>query len=180
MEKTTTPYALLQCSCIYPAPQNVLNLQAITTLREAYPNVVSGLSTHYPDVFPTVGAFALGGRIFEHHYTNNRRWKGTDNIFSLTPPMMKLLRKQLDSLSEAMGNGVKKPDFREYSYTMERRKSLYWSKDIESGTRIEANSVAIQCPGGGIAPKHAASLVGRLAKSDLKSGEAVRLEDLDG
>ena len=28
------PFALLQCSCIYPAPHNVLNLRAIATFRE--------------------------------------------------------------------------------------------------------------------------------------------------
>ena len=145
MEKTTTPFALLQCSCIYPAPHDVLNLRAISTFRERY-SVVTGLSTHDPESHPTLAAFALGGRIFEHHYTNNRRWKGTDNAFSLTPPMMKKLREQLDDLLPALGTGEKKPDPREFSYTQERRKALYWS---DSG-------ISIQCPmiSGGIAPKH--------------------------
>jgi N-acetylneuraminate synthase/sialic acid synthase len=179
MEKTTTPYALLHCSCIYPAPHDVLNLRAIETLRAAYPGVVSGLSTHDPDVFPTVGAFALGGRIFEHHYTNNRRWKGTDNAFSLTPKMMRGLRSQLDDLLPALGTGAKVPDPREYSYTTERRKSVYWAKDVERGTIIRATDISIQCPGGGLPPKHAETLVGRVANRNVRAGEAVQMVEVE-
>ena len=61
MEKTTTSFALLQCSCIYPAPHDVLNLRAIETLRGRYPSIPTGLSTHDPEKHPTVAALALGG-----------------------------------------------------------------------------------------------------------------------
>lgn len=178
MEKTTTSFALLQCSCIYPAPHDVLNLRAIETLRGRYPSIPTGLSTHDPETHPTVAAFALGGRIFEHHYTNNRRWKGTDNAFSLTPPMMKQLRTQLDDLLPAMGTGEKKPDPREFSYTTERRKSLYWSRDIERGTIVTAKDISIQCPGGGIAPKHAETFVGRVASRNCTAGEAIQMGEI--
>ena len=67
MENTTTPYALLQCSCIYPAPHDVLNLRSIETFRRRFPSVPTGLSTHDPEIHPTLAAFAIGGRIFEHH-----------------------------------------------------------------------------------------------------------------
>jgi len=173
MEKTTTPFALFQCSCIYPAPHDVLNLQAIQTFRERYPGICTGLSTHDPDTHPTLAAFAVGGRIFEHHYTNNRRWKGTDNAFSLTPVMMKKLRKELDDLLPAMGTGEKKPDPREFSYTQERRKALYWS---DSG-------ISIQCPmvPGGIEPKHYEHAMSLQIKSSRWNsvGDPVKWEDFE-
>tara|TARA_R100000808_G_scaffold18710_1_gene40914 strand:- start:7388 stop:8413 length:1026 start_codon:yes stop_codon:yes gene_type:complete len=171
MENTTTPYALLQCSCIYPAPHDVLNLKAITTFRERYKNICTGLSTHDPDTHPTIGAFALGGRIFEHHYTNNRRWKGTDNAFSLTPPMMKKLRQQLDDLLPALGTGEKKPDKREVAFTMERRKQLYWG----------SSGIMIQCPyAGGIDPKYYEELKNKPRFNELMPvGREVRWEDFE-
>lgn len=169
MEKTTTPYALLQCSCIYPAPHDVLNLRSISTFRSRYESVPTGLSTHDPEFHPTLAAFALGGRIFEHHYTNNRRWKGTDNAFSLTPPMMKQLRKQLDDLLPAMGTGIKEPDPREASYTLERRKSLYWS---DSG-------ISIMCPGGGIEPKFYEQLNDTPPQQPVTVGAAVKWSDFE-
>ena len=179
MERTTTPYALLQCSCIYPAPHDVLNLRAISTFRDRYGSVCTGLSTHDPESHPTLAAFALGGRIFEHHYTNNRRWKGTDNAFSLTPVMMKQLCTQLDDLLPAMGTGEKKPDPREYNYTTERRKSVYWGKDVARGTIIRATDISIQCPGGGIAPKYAETFVGKVANRNTRAGEAVQLGEIE-
>ena len=91
MEPTETPFALLQCSCIYPAPDEVLNLRVVAGYRERYRDTVTGLSTHNFEIAPTLAAFTLGGRIFEHHYTNDRGWKGTDNHFSLTPPMLREL-----------------------------------------------------------------------------------------
>ena len=169
MEKSGTPFALLQCSCIYPAPHDVLNLSAISTFRERYPSITTGLSTHDPESHPTLAGFALGGRIFEHHYTNNRRWKGTDNSFSLTPPMMKLLRRQLDDLSDAMGSGEKQPDPREASYTLERRKSLYWS---DSG-------ISIMCPGGGIEPKFYEQLNDTPPMQPITVGAAVKWSDFE-
>ena len=179
MEKTTTPYALLQCSCIYPAPHDVLNLRAITTIRDRYPTVCTGLSTHDPEIHPTLAAFALGGRIFEHHYTNNRRWKGTDNAFSLTPSMMKKLRGQIDDLLPAMGTGIKKPDPREYNYTIERRKSLYWGKDVGRGTLVRATDISIQCPGGGISPKYAETFVDKVANRNTKAGNAIQMGEIE-
>ena len=179
MEKTTTPYALLQCSCIYPAPHDVLNLRAVGTIRRRYPSVVPGLSTHDPDYHPTLAAFALGGRIFEHHYTNNRRWKGTDNAFSLTPVMMSKLRQQLDDLLSAMGTREKKPDPRDYSYTAERRKALYWWKDVERGTIIKDGDISIQCPGVGIAPKHLETIVGKVVNCNTRAGNAVQMGEVE-
>ena len=174
MEKTTTPFALFQCSCIYPAPHDVLNLRVIENFRGRYPSVVTGLSTHDPDTHPTLAAFAVGGRIFEHHYTNNRRWKGTDNCFSLTPVMTRKLRNDLDDLLPAMGSGIKVPDPREISYTEERRKSLYWGND---------GTIMIQCPQapGGIEPKHYEKVI-KMASTGMlgtgiQAGNAIKWSD---
>jgi N-acetylneuraminate synthase/sialic acid synthase len=157
----------------------VLNLRVISTFRDRYPSIVAGLSTHDPDYHPTLAAFALGGRIFEHHYTNNRRWKGTDNAFSLTPVMMSKLRQQLDGLLPAMGTGIKEPDPREYNYTIERRKSLYWGKDVARGTFVRATDISIQCPGGGIAPKYAETFVGKVANRNAKAGDAIQMGEIE-
>jgi sialic acid synthase len=40
------PYAILQCSCIYPAPDDIMNLRVIETYREMFPSRVIGLSSH--------------------------------------------------------------------------------------------------------------------------------------
>ena len=149
---TGTSFALLQCSCIYPAPDDVMNLRVIETYRRRYPGVVTGLSTHSPGWAPTLAAFALGGRIFEHHYTNDRQWKGTDNHFSLTPQSLAELRAACDAVLPALGDGVKTQDPRERSYTVERRKSLYWRRTVDAGETVTAADFIPLCPGEGIPP----------------------------
>lgn len=174
MSQTSTPFALLQCSCIYPAPNDVLNLRVIETYRDRYPQVVTGLSTHNVSWSPTLAAFTLGGRIFEHHYTNDRSWKGTDNHFSLTPDSLADLRSACDSVLPALGDGAKRQDPREHDYTVERRKALYWKRSLDAGETITASDLIPLCPGDGIPPYAMSRILGR--KTASATGELEKLE----
>jgi len=149
LEPTGVPFALLQCSCIYPAPNNVLNLRVVSGYRERYENTVTGLSTHSPDWTPTLAAFVLGGRIFEHHFTHDRRWKGTDNNFSLLPVELRALRGACDTVLQALGSRDKKRDPREDAYTLERQKALYWKRDLPAGHKVTEDDVIALCPNPG-------------------------------
>lgn len=178
MSKTSTPFALLQCTCIYPAPTDSLNLRVIETFRERYPKVVTGLSTHNTGWTPTLSAFALGGRIFEHHYTNDRLWKGTDNAFSLTPEDLLELRAACDETLLAFGSHEKSQDERERGFTVERRKSLYWNKKLKKGQLIVQDDLIPLCPGDGVPPSAASRLVGRRVARDISDRERVEWRDI--
>ena len=160
MTRSGTPFALMQCSCMYPAPSRVMNLRVIDNYRERYPDIVVGFSSHSPEIYTTIGAFALGARIFEHHFTNDRAWKGTDNHFSLTPTKLKELVYALDDVGQALGDGEKYCFPEERSYTVERRKKLVWARDLPSGHRVESADIAIKCPGNGVQPYDIGTLVG--------------------
>lgn len=149
LEMASASFALLQCSCIYPAPTDVLNLRVVQGYRERYPNCVTGLSTHSPDWEPTLAAFALGGRIFEHHFTHDRSWKGTDNHFSLTPEAFRELRVAVDTVLPALGNAKKHRDPREDAYTLERQKALYWRRDLPAGHVVTEDDLIALCPNPG-------------------------------
>lgn len=178
MSQTSTPFALLQCSCIYPAPNDVLNLRVIETYRDRYPQVVSGLSTHNVSWSPTLAAFTLGGRIFEHHFTNDRSWKGTDNHFSLTPSSLSELRQACDAVLPALGDGLKRQDPRESGYTVERRKALYWRRSLDAGETISASDLIPLCPGDGIPPYALTRLLGRKTATSTGELEKVEWEDV--
>ena len=179
MEATETPFALLQCSCIYPAPDEVLNLRVVEQYRERYGTVVTGLSTHNYEIAPTLAAFTLGGRIFEHHYTNDRAWKGTDNHFSLTPDMLQQLRNGLDSIHDALGDGRKYQFPIERDYTVERRKSLYWKRALSEGDTVRMGDIAILCPGDGdFQPYDLERVLGSTVTGDIIAEEAVQRSDV--
>jgi sialic acid synthase len=167
----TVPFAFLQCSCVYPCPSEDMNLEVINTYRDLYRNTVIGLSTHNPRYIPTFAAYAVGARIFEHHYTNDRSWKGTDNAFSLTPDMLKDLVDGLAEIRASMGTGIKYPQKVELTPTLERRKKLVARRGILRGAVISREDIAILCPGDGIPPYELWSIVGKVASVDIKADE---------
>jgi sialic acid synthase len=160
MSASGTPFALLQCSCIYPAPAEVLNLRVISTYRERYPEIPTGLSTHNPEIVSTLAAYTLGGRIFEHHYTNDRDWLGTDNNFSITPTTLAKLVEGLAEIRVSLGSADKVRWPVEDDYTIERRKKLVWTRDIEVGSTIQPGDLTAKCPGDGVFPWEKDRIVG--------------------
>jgi N-acetylneuraminate synthase/sialic acid synthase len=167
----SAPLALLHCTCVYPARADVLNLRAISTMREAFPNTVIGLSHHYPEWAQNVAAYALGARIFEQHFTLDRTWKGTDQAFSLTPPMLADCVEALAETHVALGTGIKTMQHCEFVPATERQKALRWSRNLPAGHIVEADDIAIQCPGGGLQPWEENKVIGsRLIMSVRKDG----------
>ena len=178
LSRSRTPFALMQCSCIYPAPSRVMNLRVVNSYRERYPEIVVGLSSHSPEIHTTIGAFTLGARIFEHHFTNDRAWKGTDNHFSITPTTLKELVHALDEVSQALGDGLKYCFPEEESYTIERRKKLVWARDLPFGRRVESADIAIMCPGNGVQPYDIGTIVGSVLLHKVSQGADVRIVDI--
>lgn len=94
-------FSLLHCVGIYPTPNELLSLNKITWLRERYPEITIGYSTHEnPDSTESIGiAYAKGARIFEKHV-------GIDipenpiNKYSCTP---RQTAQWLDALLSARG-----------------------------------------------------------------------------
>ena len=62
-------FALMHCVSIYPTPDDMLALNQIQTLRNRYPQVPIGWSTHEnpDDPIPVQLAVALGAQLFERH-----------------------------------------------------------------------------------------------------------------
>ena len=167
------PHALLQCSCIYPAPDDVMNLNVIQLYREEFPTTVIGLSTHNRSWHTSLAAYTLGARIIEHHFTTDKSLKGTDNHFSLNPAEMSELVKACESVRQAMGSNQKHPDPREVAPTTERRKSLVWANSLKAGRIISRGDVTAKCPGDGIPPYEIEKFLGKVLSQDVQAEELV-------
>ena len=170
--------ALLQCSCVYPAPPESLNLRVIETYLREFPDVVIGLSTHSPEWQTSVAAYVLGARIFEHHFTVDRTWKGTDNAFSLTPPMLHEFVGTLATVRKALGSPQKVGTPVEKEPTLERRKSLVWARQVLEWGTVTRDDITILCPGDGIAPYYLDSLIGRQVAHTVGQDELVTWADI--
>jgi N-acetylneuraminate synthase len=79
-------FALMHCVAIYPTPDDKLQLNQVRYLKERYPEVPIGWSTHEaPDNLSAVQiAYALGARLFERHVGINTTTYKLNN-YSSTP-----------------------------------------------------------------------------------------------
>lgn len=169
---------ILQCTATYPTEAEDMNLRVITTLREAFPDVVVGLSDHYNGISMAVASYVLGARVFEKHFTLNHTWKGTDHALSLEPIGMHKMVRDLSRARLALGDGEKKLLDKEKAAITKMGKSLFAAGALKSGQVITEKEIAIKSPGGGIAPYDLEQVLGKTLKVDLAEDALFRLEDL--
>ena len=97
---------LLHCNSTYPAPVDELNLSAIKTLQEKYPDFEIGYSGHELTIGTTVASVLLGASIIERHITLDRNMEGSDHSASVTPWGLFKLISGIRELEQAYGDGV--------------------------------------------------------------------------
>lgn len=170
---------LLQCTAIYPAAAEDMNLRVITSMRERYPEIVVGLSDHYNGIAMAVVAYLLGARVIEKHFTLNHTWKGSDHAMSLEPIGMSKMTRDLHRAHSALGDGVKRVLPSEEDALRKMSKSLTAAHDIPAGSVLCASDIAIKSPSGGLPPYYFDELVGRRTLRPLAMDEMFSWDDLD-
>ncbi|MET1004804.1 MAG: N-acetylneuraminate synthase family protein [Propionibacteriaceae bacterium] len=98
---------LLHATSTYPAKPTELNLRMIHTLQAEFPNVPIGYSGHETGLQTTVAAVALGAVFVERHITLDRALWGSDQAASVEPPGLQRLVRDIRTISESLGDGVK-------------------------------------------------------------------------
>jgi sialic acid synthase len=171
---------LLQCTAAYPAAVEDLNLQAIATLRERYPDLVVGLSDHQDGIAMSLVAYMLGARVIEKHFTLSHTWKGTDHAFSLMPEGMRKLVRDLRRVPDALGDGVKRPLAIEAGPLEKMGKKLVAARALGAGQVLGPGDLAARSPaGGGLPPYALDDLVGCRLVRPLELDEAIHPTDVE-
>ena len=169
-----TQICLLQCTAVYPAAAEELELGVITTLRERYPELVIGLSDHQDGIAMAPIAYMLGARVMEKHFTLSHTLKGTDHAFSLMPEGMRKLVRDLRRVPAALGDGVKRPLPSEEPALRKMGKMLVAARDLETGHVLAEGDVAARSPAeGGLAPYEVDELLGRTLGRALREDDPV-------
>ena len=165
--------AFLQCTTCYPTKYHEMNLRVIETYRKAFPECVIGLSSHTDTGAMALPAYMLGARIVEKHFTLNHDMKGTDHGFALDPQQFAKMTRDLRRLYVALGSGEKIPYPSEREPTKMRAKSLVAARDIEQGTVLTRENIAIKAPGDGIPPYELEAVIGLDAPYLLKKDDKI-------
>lgn len=170
---------LMQCTSVYPAPDERINLRAMATMERAF-RVPVGLSDHSLGIAIPIAAAALGAAFVEKHFTLDRTMTGPDHPFALEPDELRAMVAGIRSAQAALGDGRKdgpSPEEREEMYGLGRR-SLIAARDLPAGTVLEADMITTKRPGYGIPPKHLELVLGRALKVDVEADDILLWEML--
>jgi len=159
---------ILHCNTLYPTPPDVVNLNAIKTLKKSFKYPI-GFSDHTLGNHISFAAVAMGAKVIEKHFTLDRNQDGPDHKFALEPEELKALIKGIRDIEKALGDGLKKPHFLELEENYEKgRRSIIAIQNIPKGIKITREMLIVKRPGYGIKPKHIKLILGREAKVNIE------------
>lgn len=169
---------LMQCNTNYTGSLENLhhvNLRVLDTFRLRFPELVLGLSDHTPGHATVLGAVALGARVVEKHFTDDRGRAGPDHTFSLTPQEWRDMVDRTRELEAALGDGVKRVEDNERETVVVQRRALHARRAIALGQTISDDDlVALRpCPAGAATPAERGAVVGRVAAQAIGEGEPI-------
>ncbi|WP_020406912.1 N-acetylneuraminate synthase family protein [Hahella ganghwensis] len=170
---------LLHCVSNYPPKWEDANLLAIRTLAERF-GVPVGLSDHTPGSTLPVASLSMGCCVLEKHVTLDRRQEGLDHHFALEVPEFKVLVEDIRNAEKALGSGEKSWAASEEIERYWVRRGLWAAKDIRAGEVILRAHLQCVRPAQGLPVNALDSVVGTKAKSFIKAGYPIPLEQLGG
>jgi len=169
--------AVLHCVSGYPAPAEDYNLRTIPDMIERF-GLVTGLSDHTLDNTTAITSVAMGASIIEKHFTLDRSGGGPDDSFSLEPIELAALCHGANTAWRALG-GVDYGRKSSEQGNVKFRRSLYFTKALTSGTKIQADDIRSVRPGFGLAPKFMSQMIGRTLVRDVAAATPVLPSDLN-
>lgn len=162
---------LLKCTSTYPSDPGDSNLRTIPHIRALFGCGV-GLSDHTLGSGAACAAVALGATVIEKHFTLSRVDGGVDAAFSLEPQEFAALVRDTGSAWKALGSVSYGPTASEQR-SLQFRRSLYVSRDLQEGDILTVDNVAVVRPGFGLAPKYLEMVLGRTIRHATRRGTAL-------
>lgn len=171
---------IMQCTSAYPADYDQLNLQVIDTFYNKFPDVVIGYSGHDNGIAMPLVAYMLGARIVEKHFTLNRTWKGTDQVFSLAPDGLRKMVRDLKRAHISLGSAEKTRIDAEDAPMHKMNKKLVTAKALPVGHVLTRDDILIKAPGDGLPPYMIEDVIGMSLKEALEEEQNLSLQILEG
>lgn len=179
----TDQVCLMQCNTNYTgSAENFahIHLRVIESYARMWPGVVTGLSDHTLGHATTLGAVALGARVIEKHFTDDRNRTGSDHPFSMQPNEWREMIERTRELEAAMGNGEKQVAGNERETIVVQRRSLRAKKAIRKGTVLREDHLAAlrPAPFGAVQPHEIETVLGHAVTRDLEEGQHLTRDDI--
>ena len=167
-EKRSIPLALNHCVSLYPSEDHELEMHQIDFLKNRYPDITIGFSTHeYSDWSSSMLiAYAKGARTFERHIDIDDGGIAVSKYCSL-PEQVDQWFKAFNKAKEMCGppsNAKRTPTQREVEYLDGLVRGVYFKTDLPAGHKLKDEDVFLAIP----------LLHGQLSCRELIAGEELK------
>jgi len=176
--KPNCDLTVMQCSSIYPCPNNKVGLNIVKEIANRY-SLPVGFSDHTLGFAASIAAAAYGAYVVEKHFTFSKKMYGSDAKNAMEPEDFKIFSDSVKSVWEIISNPVNKDDISEYKeMKMTFQKSIVASGDLTAGTIITEQNLAYKKPGTGLSPMVYKSILGKKLKKSKSKDEQILSGDL--
>ncbi len=176
--KNNIPYALLHTTNLYPTPNHLVRLGAMSALKEAFPDAVVGLSDHTLSNHACLGAVALGASVLERHFTDRMDRPGPDIICSMDPKACQELIEGSKIIALQRG-GTKGPAAEEQVTIDFAFATVCTIKPIKKGEKFTSENIWVKRPGkGGILAESYSDILEKIAAKDIEADQQLQWQDI--
>ncbi len=179
LRQAGVPFALLECTNLYPSPPEIVSLRGVSELKAAFPDAVVGFSDHSIGPEMALASVALGACILERHFTDTRYRPGPDISCSMDPAELRLVVDRSREIHAASRNPKQRTSPEEAVYHFARA-SVVADRDLTIGTVLAETDIWARRPGSGEIPAHDFdSIIGRRINRNITRNSQIKWADLD-
>ena len=167
-------FAFMHCVSNYPCKNSSLNLNVIEVLRKRYKCEI-GFSDHSNNNVAAIISSVLGVKLFEKHFTLDRKLPGPDHKASYDVNEFRNYINDIKLTKISLGNKIKKCQEEEKDMRLVSRKSIVAKYLIKRNETFSIKNITFKRPGTGISPMKYRKLLGRKSNKNYKKDELIVL-----
>ena len=168
--------ALLQCTSMYPTPDNDASLNSMNYMKD-FTKLPVGYSDHTVGSEAIETAVEMGARIIEKHFTDKRdNTNFRDHMVSLNKDEMQKFIKKIKKIHILKGKYEKKIMESEKVHFISFRRAAYINRKMIAGDILMEKDLEVLRPNEGISAKFFFDLIGKKLKKDIQPYEKLEWE----
>lgn len=170
---------ILHCTSVYPASPNIIRLQNIATLRDAFAEYPIGYSDHSIGIEIPAASVALGACLVEKHFTLDSAKIGMDNQMATEPEEMRSMIAACHRVYEAMGGSERILSQEEQDQAFKMRRSMVAKVNLFPGDFVTDSVIEFKRPGNGIPPSSYKQHLNKRIINHVEVGAMINLGDIE-
>lgn len=180
--KRKIPFSLNHCVSLYPSEDNELELNQIDFLKDRYPDITIGFSTHEYKSWDAsmLIAYAKGARTFERHIDIDYEQIPVSPYCSLPEQVDAWFKafKKAEEMCGGAGSQKRVVSKKEQSYLEDLVRGVYAKSDLKTGHILTQDDVFLAIPlqKGQISCREFRT--GEVLESPIKKGQKITISDI--